>query len=248
MGLKLREAYNPVMQLETLSFHESSSPAIRPDGFDDLADGLKLLGFSHNRPAIVIVGGAGGMSEDDSQKAQNFFERQLVPFAASKDAVVIDGGTNSGVMAAMGRAVKNADGNIPLIGVAARGVERIETFFEQNHSHFILCPGSRWGDEAEWIAATANAVAGPLAKIAVMVNGGQIAWEDARLNIQYGSPVLIAEGSGRAADVIAETSLGMKFDPRALALIRTGKIYVANFFKDPEGFIGKMNELMQSAE
>ena len=233
------------MKLEMLSVNESAKAAIRPDVFDDLAEGLNLLGFPDKHPAIVIVGGAGGMSEDDIEKVQAFFETRLIPFATSKNAVIIDGGTDSGVMAAAGRAVKNSGNAIPLIGVAAREVEMIETFFEQNHSHFILCPGSHWGDEAEWIAATASAISGSLSRVAIMINGGQIAWEDARLNIEYGSPVLIAEGSGRTADVIAETSIGMKFEPKALALIRTGKIHVVNFFKEPDGFIRKMDELMK---
>lgn len=233
------------MKLETLSINESLKAAIRPNGFDDLAEGLKLLGFSNNLPAIVIVGGAGGMTPEDINRVQEFFESQLVPFASSKGAVIIDGGTDSGVMAAIGRAVKKAGESIPLIGVAAREVEMIETFLEQNHSHFILCPGENWGDEAEWIAATANKISGVLSRVAIMINGGQIAWEDARLNIEYGSPILIAEGSGRTADVIAETSIGMKFEPKAMSLIRTGKVHVANFFKDPDGFIKKMGDLMK---
>lgn len=228
-----------------LSINKSSKAAIRPNVFDELAEGLKLLGFSNERPAIVIVGGAGGMTEDDIKKVQVFFEEHLVPFAAAKNAVVIDGGTDSGVMAAAGRAVKSARETIPLIGVAAREIEMIDTFLEENHSHFILCPGSHWGDEAEWIAATASAISGSLSRFAIMINGGQIAWEDARLNIEYGSPILIAEGSGRTADVIAETSIGMKFEPKAMSLIRTGKVHIANFFKDPDGFLKKMSELMK---
>ena len=237
-------AYNLGMQLEMLPLNEVTRAAIRPDVFDELAEGLNLLGFSGNRPAIVIVGGAGGMTPVDIEKVQAFFESRLAPFAVSKGAVIVDGGTDSGVMAAIGRAVKNAGNSIPLIGVAAREVEMIETFLEHNHSHFILCPGSHWGDESEWIAAAAKAVSGPLARVAIMINGGQIAWEDARVNIEYGSPVLIAEGSGRTADLIAETSTGMKFEPKALSLIRTGKIYVANFFKEPDRFMKKMNDLM----
>ena len=233
------------MKLEKLTINEVSRGAIRPGVFDELSEGLKLLGFSKERPAIVIVGGAGGMTSEDIEKVQEFFESRLVPFSSSKDAVIIDGGTDSGVMAAAGRAVKKAGDGIPLIGVAAREVEMIETFLEQNHSHFILCPGTHWGDEAEWIAATAKAISGSLSRVAILINGGQIAWEDARLNIEYGSPILIAEGSGRTADVIAETSIGMKFEPKAMSLIRTGKVHIANFFKDPDGFLKKMSELMK---
>ena len=81
--------------------------------------------------------------------------------------------------------------------------------------------------------------------MAVLINGGQITWEDARNNVHYGRSVLIAEGSGRTADVIATTKLGLGADSKALALIRTGKVHVANFFKDPEHFIRKMDELMK---
>ena len=242
---KRHPAYNLGMQVEMLSVNEVSRAAIRPDRFDELADGLNLLGFSGNHPAIVIVGGAGGMTPEDIEKVQAFFELRLVPFADSKDAVIIDGGTDSGVMAAIGRAVKHAGGHVPVVGVVAREIELVDTFLEPNHSHFILCPGTRWGDESEWIAAAAKAVSGLLARVTIMINGGQIAWEDARVNIEYGSPVVIAEGSGRTADVIAETSIGMKFEPRALSLIRTGKIHIANFFKDPDGFMKKMDELMK---
>jgi hypothetical protein len=56
---------------------------------------------------------------------------------------------------------------------------------------------------------------------------------------------LVAEGSGRTADVIATTSIGNAFDPDAIAILRTGKAHVANFFKQPERFIEKLNELMK---
>jgi len=65
------------------------------------------------------------------------------------------------------------------------------------------------------------------------------------MNIKYGRPVLIAEGSGRTADVIATTSTGNAFDPDAIAILRTGEAHVANFFKQPEHFIEKLNDLMK---
>lgn len=233
------------MHLETLQVNEYSRSAVRPNRFDELPEVWRLLGFLHNRAVIVIVGGAGGMTSEDVERVGVFFAEKLVPFAASKEAVVIDGGTDSGVMAAMGQAVKKAGVHVPIVGVVAREIELVDTFLEPNHSHFILCPGTRWGDESEWIAASASALSGTLPHITLMVNGGQIAWEDARYNIEYGSSILVAEGSGRTADVIAETSVGIKYDAKALELIRTGKIHVANFFKKPDEFIKKMEDLMK---
>jgi hypothetical protein len=162
-----------------------------------------------------------------------------------KNAAIIDGGTDSGVMAAIGRAHDLAEGGFSLIGIVARDIDGIMTMLEPHHTHFILCPGSNWGDDSEWIAAAASALSGSKPSIAILINGGQITWEDARLNIQYGRQVLIAEGTGRTADVIATTSTGKLFDKQALTLLRTGKVYIANFFNEPDRFVEKMDELMK---
>jgi len=230
---------------KSITLNDHIKPVVHPDSLDELREAWKLLGFAHEQPVIVIVGGAGGMDEEGVARVQSFFEKHLIPFALKKNAAIIEGGTDSGVMAAIGRARSLTGGNFPLVGVLARDVEMIMTMLEPHHTHFIFCPGSNWGDESEWIAAAASALSGSHPSIAIMINGGQIAWEDARLNIEYGRPVLIAEGSGRTADVIATTSTGKMLDRQALSLLRTGKIHIANFFKEPEGFIEKLNDLMK---
>ncbi|HMZ06495.1 MAG TPA: hypothetical protein PK078_02680 [Anaerolineales bacterium] len=234
------------MQTETITVQDHVRPIVRPDVFDQLKDSWTLLGFSEPQPTIVIVGGAGGMSDGDIAAVQAFFEKHLLPYALIKNAVILDGGTDNGVMAAMGRACE-AGGieDFPMVGVIAREIENIASMLEPHHSHFIFCPGSQWGDESEWIAAAASVLSDSQPTMAVLINGGQITWEDARNNVHYGRSVLIAEGSGRTADVIATTKLGLGADSKALALIRTGKVHVANFFKDPEHFIRKMDELMK---
>jgi hypothetical protein len=233
------------MKSESITLNGNSKTSMHVDSMNELTEAWRLLGFTGERSAIVIVGGAGGMTEDDIAKVQIFFQKHLVPFAQQKNAVIIDGGTDSGVMAAIGRACYLTGADVPLIGVIARDVEGIMSMLEPRHSHFIFCPGSNWGDESEWIAAAASALAGSQPTIGVVINGGQITWNDVGLNIHYGRPVLIAEGSGRTADVIALTSTGHAFDPKAIILIRTGKVHIANFFKEPEHFIKKMNDLMK---
>jgi hypothetical protein len=233
------------MRTESISLNGFNKPVAFPDSLDELKDAWRSLGFSREQPTIVIVGGAGGMTEEDVAKVQAFFEKHLIPFAMSKNAVIIEGGTNSGVMAAIGRARKLTGENFPLVGILARDVEGIRTKLEPHHTHFIFCPGNTWGDESEWIAAGASALSGSQPTIAIVINGGQITWEDVRMNIHYGRSVLIAEGTGRTADVIAETSTGRAFDPKAIALIRTGKVHTSNFFREPENFIAKMNDLMK---
>lgn len=239
------QQYNLRMESASIILNGKSTPVVQPNVFAELSQAWPLLGLTGEQPTIVIVGGAGGMSEEDMARVERFFEEHLVPFAIRKNAAIIDGGTDSGVMGSIGRARQRAGGHFPLVGVVAREIEKIESMLELHHTHFILCPGSNWGDESEWIAAAASALSGKQPTVAILINGGKITWEDARLNIQYGRPVLIAEGSGRAADVIATTSTGTAFDRQAIALLRTGKVYIANFFKEPERFIEKMNDLMK---
>lgn len=233
------------MQLESISSNGQSKPVVRPDSLNELQEAWRLLGLTQEQPVIVIVGGAGGMTEEGVTNVKMFFEKHLAPFVEEKNAAVIDGGTDSGVMAAIGRARNVTKASFPLIGVLARDIDQVEDMLEPNHSHFIFCPGSNWGDESEWIAASASVLSGSQPSVAILINGGQISWSDARFNIDYGSPVLIAEGSGRTADVIATTSTGSAYDPQAIKLLQTRKVHIANFFKEPERFIGKLNELMK---
>jgi len=244
MYLASQPPYNLGMKLTSITLNGDIRPIVQPDSFEELQEAWRLLGL-REQPVIVIVGGAGGMTEEDVARVQVFFEKHLMPLARQKNAAIIDGGTNSGVMAAIGLARKLTGEGGPLIGVAARDIEKLETMLEPNHTHFILCPGSNWGDESEWIAAAASALSASQPSVTIMINGGKIAWDDARLNIQYGRPVLIAEGSGRTADVIATTSLGRAFDQQAVSLLRTGKVHVANFFKDPKNFVERLNSLMK---
>ena len=245
MFLSSQPPYNFRMKSISITLNNDLKPVVHPDSFDELPEAWRLLGFTHEQSAIVIVGGAGGMTDEDIVKVQWFFEKYLIPFARRKNAAIIDGGTSSGVMAAIGLARKLTGNDIPLIGIAARDIEEIETMLEFNHTHFILCPGKEWGDESEWIAAAASALSASQPSVTMMINGGKIAWKDARVNIKYGRPVLIAEGSGRTADVIANTSTGRAFDPDAIALLRTGKVHVANFFKEPEHFVERLEDLMK---
>ena len=69
----------------------------------------------------MLVGGAGTMGEKEFETVAQVLRDEVVPVAERRDAVVIDGGTDSGVMQLIGRARSTLGGRFPLIGVAARG-------------------------------------------------------------------------------------------------------------------------------
>lgn len=184
------------------------------------------------------------MSDAEIERTQAFFEQYLVPFVQEQKAVVMEGGTDSGVIRAIGRAFRSARADSPLIGVVGRDIENIHASLETNQTHFILCPGADWGDEVEWIAAAASALAGSASSVNLLFNGGQIAWEDAGCSIKYKRPVLIAEGSGRTADVIARAGRWKALDFRAIQLLRTGMVHIANPFEEPEKYMEKLRTLL----
>lgn len=187
------------------------------------------------RTALVIAGGASAMSEHERRELEPTFREVLAPIAERLDAVVIDGGTDSGVMGLMGKARAANASRFPLIGVVVEALvsladpsaaEAIE--LEPNHTHFVLVPGSAWGDEAPWLARLASVVAGTKGSATVLVNGGDIALADARHSIDCGREVVVVAGSGGAADTVAAASSGREVDGEIATLARSKGVRVVD--------------------
>jgi len=89
-------------------------------------------------------------------------------------------------------------------------------------------PGSAWGDESAWIAETATQLASGAPSVTVLINGGEVTWEDARQSIRAGRLVITIAGSGRTADLLAAGLRGDPTDDRAKALIASGLVQAAD--------------------
>jgi hypothetical protein len=195
----------------------------RVDAVSDLPATLDALAVGRGRPVLVLVGGAGGMSQEYLSRVAEVLSRQVVPVLARLGAAVVDGGTDSGVMRVMGEARSAAGANFPLVGVAAEGTvsahpagARAGTAeIEPRHSHVILVPGDSWGDEAPWLADVADAVAGTGPSATLVVNGGEITYDDVARSLERRRPVVVLAGSGRTADAIAAAADGDSGHPRA---------------------------------
>jgi hypothetical protein len=72
---------------------------------------------------------------------------------------------------------------------------------EPNHSHFVLVESADWGDETPKILELARACNAPT--VAILVNGGEIAANEALQSVRNGWPLLVFEGSGRFADELS---------------------------------------------
>jgi hypothetical protein len=176
------------------------------------------------------------------------FERSLVPVAERLGLVVIDGGTDAGVMRLIGRARTRAAATFPLVGVPAAGTVRFPGKhwrarrrwplkhpggrrrwpLDAHHSHFVLVPGTAWGDEAPWIARVATELAGGWPSLTVLVNGGDISYTDVACSLRAGRPVLTIAGSGRTADQLASAARGGPADEDAMRLAASGLVEVVD--------------------
>ena len=173
---------------------------------------LDALEITSPRAVILLFGGAAGL--DDSRKARlaTLFANGVTPVATELDALIIDGGTQSGVMAIMGEAVSQSTGKCQLLGIAPRGKimhpEIASTSavsdgasLEPNHSHFVLVESAEWGGETGRMLELARAFNAPI--VAILVNGGAIAADEALQSVRNGWQLLVVEGSGRFADELS---------------------------------------------
>ena len=174
---------------------------------DEIQDALTELEIPHPRTVIVLVGGAGGigfMEKFPMKKAIGI----VAQLAEETQSVIVDGGTQAGIMLEIGKQRKKNKYTFPLIGVVFDSLviqEDPKSILDPNHTHFFLIPGSDWGDESGWIAKIATIVAGDQKSITVLVNGGNISRTDVEYGLLENRPAFIMRGTGRLADEITIT-------------------------------------------
>lgn len=199
---------------------------------DNLTMAVEELGLPTSRRCLVVIGGASKIGQRDFERLEFLFTEVLAPLAQKLNMVVIDGGTDAGVMRLMGNARTHIKGTFPLVGVAPKGLVSLPnqpcnhpdvTPIEPQHTHCLLIPGSNWGDESPWIARLASVIARDSPSVTVLVNGGGVTWKDAACSIGENRPIVIISGSGRTADIIAAAMRGESIeDERAMPLVASG--------------------------
>jgi hypothetical protein len=173
---------------------------------------LDALEITSSRAVILLFGGAAGLDESRKANLSTLFADGVTRVAAELGALIIDGGTQSGIMAIMGEAVARYPGTCQLLGIAPKGKithPEIEGAFagsdgaalEPHHSHFVLVESAEWGGETGKMLEVTRAFNAPI--VAILVNGGAIAADEALQSVRNGWPLLVIEGSGRFADELS---------------------------------------------
>ena len=175
----------------------------------DIPEGLAELGIHQPNPVIVLVGGAGGIGWLDRFPMRKAI-RMIARLAEETGSVVVDGGTQAGIMTEIGKQRKQNKFSFPLIGVVFDSLlmkEEPKAVLDPNHTCFFLIPGDDWGDESGWISKIATQIAGDKKSITILVNGGQISRTDVEYSVMENRPTFVMRGTGRMAD---EITLGDK--------------------------------------
>jgi hypothetical protein len=206
------------------------------------------------QPTLVLVGGASGLDDDCQTQVDTLFADVLAPLAQKLGLCVVDGGTNAGVMRLMGRARAYIGGTFPLVGVAPDTLVNLPDrpvthpdacYLEPNHTHCFLVPGDQWGDESVPLAQVATHCAQGAPTLTLLVNGGNVAWQDAQASIEQGRRIMVMADSGRTADAIAEAMHGdAHMDARARPLLASGLLSVVDLGTSPQDLTATLTALL----
>jgi SLOG in TRPM, prokaryote len=203
------------MRTQKIIFPDRHTLCVFPNQRSDLAQATSELKLEGSYPVIVLIGG-------DIDKEQADVTRQAIQtiagIAEDIHAVMICGGTDMGVMAEIGQIRWQKQYKFPLVGVAPKelvawpGGQRSTKFLwwgkqrwqlAPHYSHFILVPGSQFGDESPWIVDTATILSRGRQSVTILINGGEVSRQDIELSLEHGRPVIALSRTGRLADELS---------------------------------------------
>ena len=203
------------MRTEKISFPNHHALCAFPKALSDLGQVVSELRLEGSYAVIVLIG---GNIDEEKANITLWATQTLAGIAEDMHAVVICGGTDMGVMAEIGRIRSRNHYKFPLVGIAPEelvawpgglhntkflwwGKERWQ--LESHHTHFILVPGSQFGDESPWIVDTATILSRGRRAVTILINGGEVSRKDIELSLENGRPVIALSGTGRLADELA---------------------------------------------
>jgi len=178
-----------------------------------LSAGPKLL--------LSLIGGARAFAGNAAVLSE--LCEKIVDLAQEKGAWIVTGGTDCGVMSAIGK--KATERNIITIGItvsgAVKGATLIEAEYEKedkidynkipddpnitnlepNHTHFFLVKGNKYGDEIRSRVKIEKEIC-PLC-VTIMIEGGGLTVKEADAAIKFNWPLIVISSTGRGADDVA---------------------------------------------
>ena len=204
-----------MMRTQKIDFPTQKVACVFPKEPADLGPALSELGLNESYPVIVLIGGEIDAPQADATRQAI---QTIARIAHDMNALIICGGTDMGIMAEIGQVHSKRGYTFPLVGITPEalvtwkdgpqsakflwwGKERWQ--LEPHYTHFILVPGSNFGDESPWIVATATLLSKEHRSVTVLINGGEVSRKDIDLSLKEGRPVVALSRTGRLADELS---------------------------------------------
>jgi hypothetical protein len=203
------------MRSQEIDFIDQKVLCVFPGRRANLGQAITQLRLQEDYPVIVLIGG-----DIDEQQAKETRQavQTIAKTAEEMGALIVCGGTNMGVMSEIGQIRQKNGYTFPLIGIAPQelvtwpdgprstkilwwGVKRWQ--LEPHYSHFILVPGSQFGDESPWVVDAATVFSKGHKSVTILINGGEVSRKDIDLSLETGRPVIALSRTGRLADELA---------------------------------------------
>jgi hypothetical protein len=203
------------MRTQKIDFPDRQTLCVFPGDRGDLAEAISELKLGGYFPVIVLIGGK--IDEHEAEATRRAIQT-ISKIAEDMNALVICGGTDMGVMAKIGQMRSQNQYKFPLVGIT---LEEMVTWpggphnanflwlgkkrwqLEPHYSHFILVPGSDFGDESPWIVDAATILSKGHRSVTILINGGEVSRKDIELSFEKERPVIVLSRTGRLADEIA---------------------------------------------
>jgi hypothetical protein len=94
---------------------------VRASPEEEAAPLLRALGREQPRALLLLLGGADAMAPESEARLRQLFSRGLATAADESGALVMDGGTHTGIMALMGLGMAGRARRASLLGVVPEG-------------------------------------------------------------------------------------------------------------------------------
>lgn len=160
---------------------------------------------------IFLSGGAAAMAAEDDTRLLALFEAFAILVRQGRRIAVGDGGTQAGIMEASGKVRLQSGDAFPLIGVvpAAQTPPAGTTPVDPNHSHIVSVDDKglddtqeTWGAETSTMYEIFARLAEDRPSVTIVANGGMTALGEVEENVRAERPMILIDGSGRAADAL----------------------------------------------
>lgn len=175
------------------------------------AQALNALQLPPFHAAVTVHGGAGNMEVTLYDAVRELLLKGLAPLAEAHQWLIADGATDTGIAHLLGATRAAVGGTYPLVGIMPHqrarypggpenGTERLA--LNPQHSHFIFVEGEDFGIESELFVGIVQASGVP--GVALVINGGEIVYDEVKRHAAQGNTLVVVRGSGRIADKLAD--------------------------------------------